>query len=203
MIPRSICELSCLPTFRSTHNKPEWFMPLSSAIAGLTPEQAKWVPINSSGKVNPNANHSVGMIAKHILFWNANALAQLKGEPTTNPSTKDETFNDFNPARWDKTVLDLEAVMASLEKLVQQADPATLLRIYTQFQPCTTSYETHPSLARNHLLFINRSCTNTRSSAPLPAPFFKPPYRKCVGAIPPTSAPFVRMGVDFGFGTFR
>src|SRR5580698_3512851 len=87
---------------RSTHNQPEWFLPLSTSVAGLTPEQAKWIPTNSAGKVNPNANHSVGMIANHILFWDRNALAQLKGEPTTSPNTNDETFNDFNPANWQK-----------------------------------------------------------------------------------------------------
>jgi hypothetical protein len=141
-----------LADLRSTHNKPEWFMPLSSAIAGLTPEQAKWVPTNSSGKVNPNANHSVGMIANHILFWNANALAQLKGEPTTNPSTNDETFNDFNPARWDKTVRDLEAVMASLEQLVQQADPATLLRI----APTIERISTHAAYHTGQIFYVRK-----------------------------------------------
>jgi hypothetical protein len=87
---------------RSTHNQPEWFLPLSTSVAGLTPEQAKWIPTNSAGKVNPNANHSVGMIANHILFWDRNALAQLKGEPITSPNTNDETFNNFNPANWKK-----------------------------------------------------------------------------------------------------
>ena len=127
-------------------------MPLSSAIAGLSPEQARWVPANSSGKVNSNANHSVGMIANHILFWNANALAQLKGEPTTNPSTNDETFNDFDPAKWDKTVRDLEAVMASLEQLVQQADPATLLSI----APTIERISTHTAYHTGQIFYVRK-----------------------------------------------
>jgi hypothetical protein len=137
---------------RSTHNQPQWFMPLSTAIAGLTPEQAKWVPTNSSGKINPNANHSVGMIANHILFWNANALAQLKGEPTTNPSTNDETFNDFNPAKWAKTVRDLEAVMTSLEELVQKSDPATLLRI----APTIERISTHTAYHTGQIFYVRK-----------------------------------------------
>ena len=137
---------------RSTHNQPEWFLPLSTSVAGLTPEQAKWIPTNSAGKVNPNANHSVGMIANHILFWDRNALAQLKGEPTTNPNTNDETFNDFNPANWEKTVRDLDTVMNSLEQLVQQADSATLLRI----APTIERISTHNAYHTGQIFYVRK-----------------------------------------------
>jgi hypothetical protein len=132
-----------LSQLRSTHTQPEWFMPLDKAISGLTPEQAKWIPTNSSGKINPNANHSVGMIAYHLLFRNSNALAQLKGEATRNPSTNDETFNDFDPAKWSKTVRDLDAVMKSLEEMVEHSDDATLLRIAPTIEHISTRNAYH------------------------------------------------------------
>ena len=52
---------SVLPAeLRSTHNKAEWFVPLNTAVAGLTPEQARWVP-KSEGPNNPAPeDHSVG-----------------------------------------------------------------------------------------------------------------------------------------------
>ncbi len=137
---------------RSTHNQPEWFLPLTTAIAGLTPEQAKWIPRNAEGKLNPNANHSVGMIANHILFWDTNALAQLKGAPTKNPNTNDETFNDFNSANWAQTVHDLDTVMTSLEELVQQADSVTLLRI----APTIERISTHNAYHTGQIFYVRK-----------------------------------------------
>ncbi len=94
-----------LAQLRSTHNKAEWFVPLNTAVAGLTPEQARWVP-KSEGPNNPAPeDHSVGMIAYHLLYWNEQALHQLKGEkvpPPTNDNT--ETFNKFDAANWADTV---------------------------------------------------------------------------------------------------
>lgn len=137
---------------RSTHTQPEWFMPLDAAVGGLTAEQARWVPTNASGKLNPNANHSVGMIANHILFWNSNALAHLKGQPVRNPSTNDETFNDFNPANWDKIVHDLDAVMRSLEDLVAKSDDATLLQI----APTIERISTHTAYHTGQIFYVRK-----------------------------------------------
>jgi hypothetical protein len=141
-----------LSQLRSTHNRAEWFFPIDTAVSDMTPEQAKWVPTNASGKINPNANHSVGMIVNHMLFWNANALAQLKGEPTQNPNTNDETFNDFNPARWAKTVHDLDAVMNSLEELVAHADDTTLLQI----APTIEHISTHNAYHTGQVFYVRK-----------------------------------------------
>src|SRR5437763_1587017 len=68
-----------LAQLRSTHNKAEWFVPINAAVAGLTPEQARWIP-KSEGAHNPApANHSVGMLTYHLLFWNTQELAKFKG----------------------------------------------------------------------------------------------------------------------------
>ena len=67
---------------------------MNNAVVGLTAEQAKWVPKNAQGKLDPNANHSVGMLAYHLVFWNENALARLRGEKPTNPSNNDENQRD-------------------------------------------------------------------------------------------------------------
>jgi uncharacterized damage-inducible protein DinB len=73
------------------------------------------VPKNAEGKLDPNANHSVGMLAYHLVFWNENALARLRGEKTTSPSNNNETFNDFDAAHWDDIVRRLDQVMKALE----------------------------------------------------------------------------------------
>jgi hypothetical protein len=97
-----------LSQLHSTHDKAEWFTPMNTAVAGLTAEQAKWVPQNAQGKRDPNANHSVGMLAYHLVFWNENALARLHGEKPTGPNNNDETFNDFDAAHWDDIVQRLD-----------------------------------------------------------------------------------------------
>jgi DinB superfamily len=94
--------------------------PTQAAVAGLTAEQAKWVPTNAQGKIDPNANHSVGMLAYHLVFWNENALARLRGEKPASPGNNDETFNDFDAAHWDQIVQRLDRVMKELEAVVEK-----------------------------------------------------------------------------------
>jgi uncharacterized damage-inducible protein DinB len=150
----SVAELRALllSQLRSTHTQPEWFLPLNTAISSLTAEQAKWIPTNASGKINPNANHSVGMIANHILFWDSNALAQLKGEPVKNPQTNDETFNDFDPSKWSKLVRDLNTVMVSLEDLVEHSDDRTLLEI----APTIEHISTHNAYHTGQIFYVRK-----------------------------------------------
>ena len=104
----------------STHDNAEWFTPIKAALAGLTAEQAKWVPQNAQGKIDPSANHSVGMLAYHLVFWNENALARLRGEKPASPGNNQETFNDFDAAHWDQIVQRLDRVMKDLEAAVEK-----------------------------------------------------------------------------------
>ena len=149
------------PTLRSillsqlhpTHDKAEWFVPVNTAVAGLSAEQAKWVPTNAAGKLDPNANHSVGMLTYHLLFWNTNALARLKGEkPPPVPSNNDETFNDFDAATWTKTVQDLDAVLTALEDLVANADEAKLEKI----APTIANVSTHNAYHTGQILYVRK-----------------------------------------------
>ena len=109
-----------LAQLHSTHDKAEWFTPMNTAVAGLTAEQAKWVPHNAQGKLDPAANHSVGMLTYHLVFWNENSLATLRGEKAANPATNDETFNDFDAAHWTDLVARLDKVMQNLEAEVEK-----------------------------------------------------------------------------------
>lgn len=116
-----------LAQLRSTHNKAGWFVPVNTAVAGLTPEQARWIP-KSEGPNNPApADHSVGMLAYHLLFWNADALARFKGEKTpAPPSDNTETFNKFDATNWPETVKKLDEVLTAWEQAVEAADDAKI-----------------------------------------------------------------------------
>jgi hypothetical protein len=142
-----------LAELHSTHDKADWQVPVNTAIAGLTPEQAKWVPANAAGKLDPNANHSVGMLTYHLLFWNTHSLAQLSGQkPGAVPSNNDETFNDFDASSWPRTVHDLDAVMVSLEQLVQNADEATLAKM----APTIANICTHNAYHTGQILYVRK-----------------------------------------------
>ncbi len=142
-----------LADLHQSHEKSEWFVPLNTAIAGLTPEQAKWTPLNGAGKSDPNANHSAGMLAYHLWFWNSRALAELKGvKQPAPPSNNDETFNEFDAATWSKIVKDDDAVMTALEDLVATADEATLAKI----APTIAHICTHNAYHIGQILYVRK-----------------------------------------------
>jgi hypothetical protein len=119
LVPPATLRSVLLAQLQTTHNKAEWFVPVNAAVAGLTSDQAKWIPLNAKGKLDPENNHSVGMLTYHLLFWNSRALEQMKGEkPGAGPKDNDETFNNFDAASWTKTVHDLDAVLTGLEEFV-------------------------------------------------------------------------------------
>lgn len=108
-----------LEQLQTTHDKEDWFVPVSIAVDGLTAEQAQWNP----GK----GNHSVGQLAYHIWYWDQRSLNTFKGEK--NPpfdGNNNETFDKFTPAQWDDLVKKLNQVLADWEKAVESADDAKL-----------------------------------------------------------------------------
>jgi uncharacterized damage-inducible protein DinB len=108
-----------LEQLKTTHNNKDWFVPANIAVQGLTAEQATW----TDGK----GNHSIGQLAYHLVFWNAQSLAKFKGQtPAKFSGNNDETFNDFDTKKWNDTVQQLDKVMTDLEKFVESADEKTL-----------------------------------------------------------------------------
>jgi hypothetical protein len=98
-----------LAELKSTHTNAEWFVPASTAVKGLTAEQANW----TDGK----GNHSVGQLAYHLVFWNRRNLQVLKGEkPEKFGGNNDETFDKFDSKTWNDIVKQLDDVMNEPEK---------------------------------------------------------------------------------------
>ena len=108
-----------LQELRTTHSEKDWFVPANIAIEGLTPEQAKWT--DGSG------NHSIGQLTVHLIFWNSQQLAKMKGLPPPKFSgDNNETFNSFDAANWAAAVKQLDAVLTDLEKTVEGFDDAQI-----------------------------------------------------------------------------
>lgn len=118
-----------LEQLRSSHNKAEWFTPVNTAVAGMSPEQASWIPKNAAGKIDPENNHSVGMLAAHLVFWNERSLQQLRGEkPGQFSGNNDETFNKFDAKSWADIVSRLDKVMIGFEEWTEHASDADLAK---------------------------------------------------------------------------
>jgi len=134
-----------LAELRSTHTSEEWFVPGNIAVKGLTAEQASW----TDGK----GNHSVGQLAYHMVFWNRQNLARLKGEnPEKFSGNNDETFDKFDSKTWDETVQALDQVMNELEKWVETADEAKLKESAQVF----THISTHNAYHIGQIIYVRK-----------------------------------------------
>jgi hypothetical protein len=111
-----------LHELHTTHNKADWFVPINTAIGGLTAQQASWQP--------KDGTHSPGQLAYHLLFWNRRTLHDLKGESQDKyTGTNDETFNKFDDKQWSDIVKGLDEVMNDYEKFVETVDEKKLATI--------------------------------------------------------------------------
>jgi uncharacterized damage-inducible protein DinB len=134
-----------LAELKSTHDNEEWFVPANIAVKGLTAEQASWR--DSKG------NHSVGQLAYHIVYWNRRNLANLKGEKLEKFSgNNDETFDNFDPKKWNETVQQLDDVMKELEKWVETADEAKLKESAQVF----THISTHNAYHIGEIIYVRK-----------------------------------------------
>jgi uncharacterized damage-inducible protein DinB len=113
-----------LSQLKSTHDAQDWFVPASKAVEGMTADQANWK--------DGNANHSVGQLVAHLVFWNREQLAGWRGEKKQAFSGKnDETFGgNLDDAAWKKAVKDLDTVLSDMEKWIESADEAKLQKQY-------------------------------------------------------------------------
>jgi uncharacterized damage-inducible protein DinB len=134
-----------LAELRSTQANAEWFVPANTAVKGLTADQANW----TDGK----GNHSVGQLAYHLVFWNRQNLAKLKGEQGEKFSgNNDETFTKFDSKSWNETVKQLDDVMNELEKWVETADEAKLKENAQTF----THISTHNAYHIGQIIFVRK-----------------------------------------------
>jgi len=102
-----------LEQLKSTHNAKNWFVPVNTALEGLTATQAAW---------KDKGNHSSGQLAYHLLFWNERQLKDFKGEKNDNfTGNNEETFDKFDQAQWANIVKRLDQVLTDIEKWVETA----------------------------------------------------------------------------------
>jgi hypothetical protein len=107
-----------LEQLKSTHNVKNWFVPVNTAIEGLTAEQATW---------KDKGNHSVGQLAYHIWFWNERQLNDFRGTKNAAFSgNNEETFDKFDQKQWNDLVKKVDQVLTDIEKWVESANDEQL-----------------------------------------------------------------------------
>jgi uncharacterized damage-inducible protein DinB len=113
-----------LEQLRTTHNVKDWFVPVDSAIDGLTPAQANW----TDGK----GNHSIAQLTTHLIYWDERSLKQFNGEtPAKFDGNNDETFAPVDDKTWPATIKKIDDVMSKWEKDIEAADEAKLAKWYS------------------------------------------------------------------------
>ena len=134
-----------LEQLRTTRNIKDWFVPVDSAIAGLTAAQAMWK--------DSTENHSIAQLVNHLIFWNEQILAKFKGEKQAafNGDNK-ETFSGVDETTWPQAVKRIDSVLAELESAIMAADENKLRMSYS------TLYHvgTHNAYHTGQILYIRK-----------------------------------------------
>ena len=134
-----------LEQLKTTHNVKDWFVPVNTALEGLTPAQANW-------KDNTD-NHSIAQLATHLLFWNNQALAKFKGEkPEAFNGNNKETFSPVDEKSWPETIKKLDDILTQIEKVVEAADEAKLKEIAST----VAHIGTHNAYHTGQILYIRK-----------------------------------------------
>lgn len=129
----------------TTHNRADWFVPISVAVDGLTADQARWQP--------PAGGHSAGQLVFHLLFWNRRNLVKFQGGSLDKFSgDNDETFSKFDDKQWSDTVKQLDQVMTDLEKLVESADERKL----ASWAPTIGNICTHNAYHVGQIVYVRK-----------------------------------------------
>lgn len=107
-----------LDQLKRTHNVKDWFVPVNTAVEGLTGEQATW---------KDKGGHSVGQLTYHLLFWNERQLKDFKSEKNAAFSgNNEETFDKFDQKQWADIVKRLDQVLTDIEKWIETASDEQL-----------------------------------------------------------------------------
>lgn len=91
----------------------EWIVPLSTALAGTTAEQAIWAP--------PGGGNTIWQTVSHINYYNERMLSRLKGvEPDARVETNEETFAGGTPdeAVWAEVLAETKRIQLELREAI-------------------------------------------------------------------------------------
>ena len=110
MSPKSLL----VEQFSATFDKEGWFVPLTTALDGLSATDAAWR--------DSSANHSVWQIVNHIYFWNDRYFYRFKGTPRPSIEIDNNTTFEGENENWQADKDRLTSMMNEWRTLIQAAD---------------------------------------------------------------------------------
>jgi hypothetical protein len=134
-----------LNQLKTTHNKEEWFAPLSVAIDGITVEQANWK--------EKGADHSIAELTTHLIFWNQEELTKFLNQPEVKFSGDNkETFSAVDKDSWPATVKKADSVLTNWENAIAAADEKKLEAWYD----IISHISTHNAYHTGQIVYIRK-----------------------------------------------
>jgi len=92
-----------LEQFTACHDENGWFVALTSALEGVTAEQAAWRPAGVDNSIGENVNH--------LIFWNERWLKRFRGELNEPHDVENTATFKADESDWQRTLEKLGAVM--------------------------------------------------------------------------------------------
>jgi len=134
-----------LEQLKTTHNTKDWFVPVNTAVAGLTAEQANWKDATD--------NHSIAQLTTHLVFWNKQSLDKFKGNnPDSFNGNNKETFSKVDDKTWKDMVTQLDKILTEWEQLILAADEKKLQAWYSTI----AHIGTHNAYHTGQILYIRK-----------------------------------------------
>lgn len=134
-----------LEQLKTTRNVKDWFVPVDTAIAGLTAEQANWK--------DGTDNHSIAQLTTHLIFWNNQVLAKFKGvKPDAFNGNNKETFSPVDEKSWPEMIIKLDDILMQIEKIVEAADEPKLKEMASTI----AHIGTHNAYHTGQILYIRK-----------------------------------------------
>ena len=103
-----------LELLKNTHSNKNWFVPINAAVEGLTAEQAN--------QKDSTANHSIGQLVSHLIFWNERNLISFQGnKPPDFSGDNKATFKTLDEKEWQLSIKKIDSIQTSLEQTIEKA----------------------------------------------------------------------------------
>jgi uncharacterized damage-inducible protein DinB len=104
---------------KAAWNQADWFVPLETAIEGITPSQA--------ALKHNQQNNSIEEIVHHLIYWNELYLNRFKDpEFSFSEVPNDETFKNPLGLTWDEACKKIKNIYDEWINLIAGTDDATL-----------------------------------------------------------------------------
>jgi len=141
----SLAKTILLEEITNNHTTADWYVPLSTAIEGLTVEQAAWKDSIDT--------HSIRELLSHVVFWNEKILRAFQGDLALDFNGDNEsTFRKLDGADWKEAIAKLDSIQTQWQQAIEQATPDQL----AAGGPEITSMLSHMAYHTGQIVYIRK-----------------------------------------------